>query len=210
MSGRTGVLAVATVLLALASIPMLATAVAVWVALGRPVFFTQERVGLSMRPFVIRKFRTMRETRDASGALLPDHLRVTRATRWLRWIRADELPQLLSIVRGDMTFIGPRPLPRAVIETFGGLATVRCSVRPGLTGWAQVNGNAKLSGAQKLALDIWYIDNRTIFLDMWILLRTVDVMILGERIRPRSIEMAEANLALHRRNGDPSRAGVSA
>jgi len=107
-------------------------------------------------------------------------------------------------VRGDMTFIGPRPLPRAVIETFGHFAALRCSVRPGLTGWAQVNGNAKLSGAQKLALDIWYIDNRSILLDMWIILRTVGVMISGEQIRPRCIEIAEANLALRSRNATPT------
>lgn len=200
MFRRVGALPMAVVLLVLAAIPMLVTAVVVWLVLGQPVFFLQERVGLGARRFVIRKFRTMRETRDASGVLLPDQLRVTRVTRLVRRVRIDELPQLFAVVRGDMTFIGPRPLPRVVIERFGDLGAVRCSVRPGLTGWAQVNGNAKLSDAQKLALDIWYIDNRSVLLDLWILLRTVGVLIFGEQVRLHCIKVAEANLALRTRN----------
>jgi lipopolysaccharide/colanic/teichoic acid biosynthesis glycosyltransferase len=185
----------ATFLLLIGAVPILVTAVVVWGVLGRPLIFKQERTGLGKRTFVIRKFRTMREIRDATGMLLPDEIRSTPITRFIRRIRADELPQLFAIARGEMAFVGPRPLLPTVVDEFGELGALRCSVRPGLTGWAQVNGNTQLSDAQKLALDVWYIDHRSLLLDMSIIVRTIVVMIRGEKVRPRIIALAEANLA---------------
>ncbi len=150
---------------------------------GRPVFFRQNRAGKGTTPFRLLKFRTMRDTRDANGALLPDEQRVTSMGKFLRRSRLDELPGLLNVVRGEMAIVGPRPLLPSTIEDLGERGLKRCSVKPGLTGWSQVNGNTLLSLDQKVALDHWYIDNRSVLLDLKIVARTVLVMIGGEKIR---------------------------
>ena len=189
----TQIMAVAALLLT--TVPLALTALIVWRVLGRPLLFRQSRAGLGMRTFTIQKFRTMHDSRDPSGTLLPDRLRETPATRFLRRMRLDELPQLLAILRGDMGFVGPRPLLPATIQEFGELGRLRCRVRPGLTGWAQVNGNSQLTDAQKLALDIWYIDHRSWTLDIFILLSTIVTIVQGERIEPDHVAKAEAHLA---------------
>ena len=125
--------AIAAAALLLMSLPFALIGLFVWSVLGAPIFFTQTRVGLNKRPFKIQKFRTMHAHRDESGAILPDHLRETPATRLLRRSRLDELPQLLAIVRGDMAFVGPRPLLVRTIDEFGELGRLRCRVRPGAT-----------------------------------------------------------------------------
>lgn len=187
--------AIAALALAVAALPMALTALVVWATLGRPILFAQRRVGLGGRVFTISKFRTMHDRRDADGVPLPDALRETAVTRLLRRLRLDELPQLLAIIRGDMALIGPRPLLPATIEAMGELGRVRCSIRPGLSGWAQVSGNTRLDDRQKLALDIWYIDHRSLVLDLRIVLDTLLVLIRGEHLDPARIAAAEAHLA---------------
>jgi lipopolysaccharide/colanic/teichoic acid biosynthesis glycosyltransferase len=187
------VLASAAILIA--AIPAVLTALAVWSALGRPLLFRQVRCGLGGRTFSIVKFRTMHDLRDAGGLLLPDRARETAVTRIIRRVRFDELPQLTAVLSGDLAFVGPRPLKPETIAAFGPLGVVRCTVLPGLTGWAQVNGNTQLSDREKLALDVWYVDHRSPGLDLKILLRTLNMLMFGERTdRPALIE-AEAHLA---------------
>ncbi|KRA83602.1 sugar transferase [Altererythrobacter sp. Root672] len=153
----------------------------VLLSLGRPVLFRQVRCGRLGEPFVLYKFRTMRDDRDEAGRLLPDEQRVTAVGAFLRRSRLDELPGLLNIARGEMAFVGPRPLLPITIEELGDKGRRRGLVRPGMTGWAQVNGNTLLSLDEKVALDLWYIDHAGLWLDLTILQRTVLVMIGGER-----------------------------
>jgi lipopolysaccharide/colanic/teichoic acid biosynthesis glycosyltransferase len=187
--------ALSLIALLLLALPFAAAALFVLATLGRPILFSQRRAGRGGVPFTIKKLRTMRELRDEKGELLPDRLRETAATRLLRRTRLDEVPQLLSILSGEMAFIGPRPLLPATIESMGELGVRRCSVRPGLTGWAQVNGNTRLANDQKLALDIWYVDNRSLWLDCLILAKTVATIIRGERLDEVNLARAQAHLA---------------
>lgn len=196
---RIGQTMAAVTALLLCALPALVTAALVWLSVGRPLLFRQLRCGLNGRIFTIVKFRTMHERRGADGDLLPDADRLTTATRFLRAIRLDEIPQLLAIASGTMNFIGPRPLPPSVLAGFGALGVVRCSVRPGLTGWAQVNGNTRLSDRQKLALDIWYIDNRSAALDAWILILTAVALLRGERVNKKNLQDALSHLRSRRR-----------
>jgi lipopolysaccharide/colanic/teichoic acid biosynthesis glycosyltransferase len=186
--------AAALLALLVVALPALLTASLVWVALGRPLLFRQERSGLALRPFLLVKFRTMDDRRDADGLPLPDRQRETPITRWIRRVRLDEIPQLLAILAGDMNFIGPRPLKPETIASFGNLGEVRCRVRPGLTGWAQVNGNTRLTNSEKLALDIWYVEHRSASLDARILFLTVVTLLGGEQVRTRPLALAEAYL----------------
>jgi lipopolysaccharide/colanic/teichoic acid biosynthesis glycosyltransferase len=166
----------------------------VYASIGRPLLFRQTRSGLSAKPFTICKFRTMRDTRGPDGTLLPDALRETRATRLMRAWRLDELPQLLAVLRGDMTLVGPRPLLPSTIAAFGDWGVERCTVLPGLTGWAQVNGNTHLSDSEKLTLDLWYVRHRNLLLDLRILLMTGLVLVRGERRMLATIAAAAAEL----------------
>ncbi|MEI3855782.1 MULTISPECIES: sugar transferase [Ensifer] len=174
---------------------MLATAAFVFFALGRPLLFRQLRAGIGAKPFSIVKFRTMGEERDAIGQLLPDHLRETMLTRFLRRVRLDELPQFLSVARGDMAFVGPRPLGLTTVAEFGELGRVRCRVLPGITGWAQVNGNTRLSNEEKLALDVWYVDHVGLRLDTRILFLTALTLISGEKRNDKHLKEARRHLA---------------
>lgn len=183
--------ALASVALGVMIIPIGLTALTVWLCLGRPLLFKQPRAGLNMRAFTIRKFRTMHDTCDAAGNPLPDHLRETAVTRLMRRIRVDEFPQLLAIALGEMSFFGPRPLMPATIQGMGELGRIRCRILPGLSGWAQVNGNTLLNDRQKLALDVWYVDHKTLRLDAYILLRTLMTLWRGERIDVHRLKEAE-------------------
>ncbi len=149
-------------------VPLLALALlAVRVALGRPILFVQERTGLGGRPFRLVKLRTMRE---GDG---PDDERLTRTGRWLRAASLDELPELWHVLRGEMSLVGPRPLPVHYLPRYTPEQARRHEVRPGITGWAQVNGRNTLTWEQKFEYDVWYVDHRSFWLDLKILWRTV-------------------------------------
>lgn len=189
---RTADLLISLAALLLLAPVMLLAAVAVRVGLGSPVLFRQRRSGLGAEVFAMPKFRSMTFARDGSGVLLPDAERLTRLGRFLRRSRLDELPGLISIVRGHMALVGPRPLLPETVAAMGEAGRRRGAVRPGLTGWAQVNGNALLSDEDKLSLDLWYIAHRSFSLDLAIIVRTIWVVIAGEHINPTNLENAVA------------------
>ncbi|HYW16167.1 MAG TPA: sugar transferase [Allosphingosinicella sp.] len=148
-------------------------AAAVAAGLGRPVFFRQVRPGFQGRPFRLIKFRTMLDAVDSDGNPLDDSERLTRFGRLLRASSLDELPELWNVLTGDMSLVGPRPLLMRYLPLYSPEQSRRHDVRPGLTGWSQVNGRNALSWPDKLALDVWYVDNRSFRLDLRILLMTV-------------------------------------
>jgi sugar transferase EpsL len=168
----------ATSLLAVGAPLMMASATAVALSMGRPILFRQKRPGRGGRPFEILKFRTMLDTRDASGRPRPDAERLTRVGRFLRATSLDELPELWNVLCGDMALVGPRPLLMQYLERYSPRQARRHEVRPGLTGWAQVNGRNALSWDEKFELDIWYVDHRSLCLDIQILARTA-LVVLG-------------------------------
>ncbi len=137
--------------------------------LGSPVLFSQLRPGLRGKPFRIYKFRTMTDARDAEGNLLPDAERLLPFGRFLRSTSLDELPELINVLKGEMSLVGPRPLLVEYLERYSPEQARRHEVRPGITGWAQVNGRNALSWEDKFKLDVWYVDNRTLRLDIKIL-----------------------------------------
>jgi sugar transferase EpsL len=151
---------------------MLAVAGLVLLKLGRPVLFAQRRPGLLGRPFTLYKFRTMR-TADSRGELLPDELRLTNFGRFLRRTSLDELPELFNVLTGDMSLVGPRPLLMEYLPLYTARQARRHEVRPGITGWAQVNGRNAISWDQKFEYDTWYVDNHSFLLDLRILAMTV-------------------------------------
>lgn len=140
---------------------------------GKPVIFKQKRIGLHNRSFTIFKFRTMTNGKDSFGDLLPDGQRITRFGRFLRHSSLDELPELFNVFRGDMSLVGPRPLLVEYLDHYTQEQIRRHNVLPGITGWAQVNGRNAISWQQKFDLDIWYIDNWTLLLDVKILFMTI-------------------------------------
>ena len=141
--------------------------------LGHPVLFTQQRPGLHGRPFTLVKFRTMTDERGFDGSLLPDELRLPPFGRFLRSTSLDELPELWNVIRGDMSLVGPRPLLMDYLDRYSPRQARRHEVRPGITGWAQVNGRNVPSWQERLEMDVWYVENRSFRLDLRILLRTV-------------------------------------
>ena len=144
--------------------------------LGSPIFFRQTRPGLHARPFTILKFRTMRDARDAAGNQLPDAERLPPLGRFLRSTSLDELPELWNVLRGDMSLVGPRPLLMEYIPLYSTEQARRHDVRPGITGWAQVNGRNSLSWDEKFAYDVWYVDNLGLGVDtktLWLTLMRV-------------------------------------
>ena len=163
--------------------PLLAlVAVGVRVRLGSPVLFRQERPGRGGRPFVMTKFRTMTDRRGADGALLPDAERLTRFGRFLRRTSIDELPELLNVVRGDMSLVGPRPLLMQYLPLYSPEQARRHEVRPGITGWAQVNGRNAVTWDEKFALDVWYVDHHSTRLDLEILGKTITQVFSGDGV----------------------------
>lgn len=159
--------------LALLSPVIALTAVLVAVRLGRPVLFRQVRPGLHGRPFTVAKFRTMTDARGADGALLPDAQRLTPFGAALRRTSLDELPQLWNVLRGDMSLVGPRPLLMEYLPLYNARQARRHEVRPGITGWAQVRGRNALTWDERFDLDLWYVENRSFWLDLRILLLTL-------------------------------------
>jgi len=149
-----------------------AIALAIYVTMGRPITFRQERPGLHGRPFILLKFRTMTDARDAAGNLLPDGERLLPLGRFLRSTSLDELPELLNVLRGEMSLVGPRPLLMRYLDRYTPAQARRHEVKPGITGWAQVNGRNALTWEERFALDVWYVDHWSLGLDLRILVLT--------------------------------------
>jgi sugar transferase EpsL len=168
--------------LIIASPLLLAISLLVLIVNGRPVFFKQVRPGLQARLFPLYKFRTMKEAHDRQGDLLPDHQRLTPLGRFLRAYSLDELPELINVLRGEMSLVGPRPLFAKYLDRYSSEQARRHEVLPGITGWAQVNGRNALSWEDKFRLDVWYVDNWSLILDIRILLLTVGKVIKREGI----------------------------
>jgi lipopolysaccharide/colanic/teichoic acid biosynthesis glycosyltransferase len=164
---------VALAALVLLSPLVLGLAVLVRSRLGSPVLFSQVRPGLQGQPFRMYKFRTMLVADGPDGKPLPDALRLTSFGRFLRASSLDELPELWNVLRGDMSLVGPRPLLMEYLPLYSARQARRHKVRPGITGWAQVNGRNALSWDEKFELDVWYVDNRTFWLDIGILWKTL-------------------------------------
>jgi lipopolysaccharide/colanic/teichoic acid biosynthesis glycosyltransferase len=157
-------------------------ALAVRMSLGSPVIFRQQRPGKNERPFTLYKFRTMRDARDAQGTLLPDARRLTRLGAFLRATSLDELPELVNVLRGDMSLVGPRPLLMEYLPLYSPEQRRRHDVRPGVTGWAQVNGRNALTWREKFALDIEYVEHVSMGLDLRILILTIVSVVRSEGI----------------------------
>lgn len=164
---------VALLALVVLAVPMAVIAVWVRLRLGSPVLFVQERPGRYGRPFRMVKFRTMTQAQDDSGRLLPDADRLPPAGRFLRSTSLDELPELFNVLKGDMALVGPRPLLMAYLPRYSPEQARRHEVRPGITGWAQVNGRNAVDWPTRLKLDVWYVDHWTLGLDLYILWRTI-------------------------------------
>jgi sugar transferase EpsL len=145
---------------------LLSVAAVIRLTMGRPAFFRQQRPGLRGRPFPLYKFRTMLDAFDRQGNPLPDALRLTGVGRFLRRTSLDELPELYNVLRGDMSLVGPRPLLMQYLDRYTPEQSRRHDVKPGITGWAQINGRNAISWEEKFALDVWYVDNYSLLLDV--------------------------------------------
>jgi sugar transferase EpsL len=184
--------AVASALLILLAPLLVIVALTVRLSLGRPVFLRQRRPGLGGIPFELLKFRTMSNAVDDRGRLLPDERRLDRLGRLLRQLSLDELPELINVVRGDMSLVGPRPLLMQYLNRYTPTQAHRHDVTPGITGWAQVNGRNSLSWEDRFALDVWYVDHRSFRLDLRILMLTVWKVVRREGIsQPGQATMRE-------------------
>lgn len=161
---------------------LLVTTILVRRWLGAPVLFTQIRPGLYGQPFKMVKFRTMTDARDATGSLLPDAERLTRFGRFLRSSSLDELPELFNVLKGEMSLVGPRPLLMEYLPLYSDTQRRRHEVRPGITGWAQVNGRNTVGWDERFRLDVWYVDHRSLWLDLRIMWMTVKKVLVREGI----------------------------
>lgn len=158
------------------------TALLIRKKIGSPVLFKQQRPGLNEKPFYVYKFRSMTDELDEKGELLPDDIRLTSFGKVVRNLSLDELPQLWNVLKGDMSFVGPRPLLVEYLPLYNERQARRHEVRPGITGWAQVNGRNAISWEEKFELDVWYVENRSFWLDMKILFMTVAKVFKSEGI----------------------------
>ena len=167
------------------------TAILVRYNLGAPVLFKQRRPGLHGKPFVMYKFRSLTDERDERGNLLPDSERFTRFSSFLRKSSLDELPELLNVLKGEMSLVGPRPLLIQYLKRYTIEQAKRHNVKPGITGWAQVNGRNSISWEEKFKRDVWYVDNQSIWLDMKILISTIAQVYKGDGIHQKGHVTAE-------------------
>lgn len=191
MTKRIFDLLAAAILLVVCAPIMAVVAVCVRLALGSPVLFRQYRPGLNGRAFALLKFRTMRDASDAGGRPLPDAERLTGFGNLLRRTSLDELPELLNVLKGEMSLVGPRPLLMEYLPLYTAEQARRHEVRPGLTGWAQVNGRNSISWEQKFRLDVWYVDHASLWLDLKILGLTFTKVLRGEGIAQFGAATAE-------------------
>lgn len=179
-------IAVAATGLALVAPVLAVLALAVRLKLGRPILFRQRRPGLHGRPFEMYKLRTMLDRQDAQGRLLPDEERLTPFGRFLRSTSLDELPELLNVLRGEMSLVGPRPLLTEYLARYTPEQARRHEVKPGITGWAQINGRNAIGWEERFALDVWYVDHWSLALDLKILFRTVGKVLRRDGISAES------------------------
>lgn len=163
-------------------------ALLIYVKLGSPIIFRQVRPGKDGKPFLMLKFRTMTDQRDEKGILLPNELRFTEFGKKLRATSLDELPGLINVLKGDMSLVGPRPLLMDYLPLYNSFEKRRMEVKPGLTGWAQVNGRNALDWSTRFKFDVWYVDNHSIFLDIIILGLTVLKVFKQEGITPENTQ----------------------
>lgn len=185
-------LGLSLVLLILFAPVMIILVLIVKAKMGSPVIFRQQRPGLQGRPFYLYKFRTMSDARDEHGKLLPDQARMTGLGELMRKTSLDELPQLVNVVRGQLSFVGPRPLLMQYLERYNPEQARRHEVKPGITGWAQVNGRNAISWEEKFAFDVWYVDHRSFLLDLKILWLTLLKVVRAEGISgDGSVTMSE-------------------
>lgn len=161
---------------------LLALTVLIRRRMGPPAVFRHKRAGLRGEPFVLCKFRSMNDARDGRGELLPDAERLTEFGKFLRRTSLDELPQLWNVLKGDMSLVGPRPLLLEYVPLYDATQRRRLDVRPGITGWAQINGRNAIGWEEKFALDVWYVEHRTLWLDLKILLLTAKKILKHEGI----------------------------
>ena len=162
--------------------PLLILALLLRIKLGKPIFFKQTRPGLNGKPFLMVKFRTMTDDRDFYGNLMPDSVRLTSFGRFLRATSLDELPELWNVLKGDMSLVGPRPLLMEYVPLYSKEQARRHEVRPGVTGWAQINGRNALDWEDKFRLDVWYVDHHSLWLDIKILWATVRKVLMRDGI----------------------------
>jgi sugar transferase EpsL len=196
--------AVASVLLVLLTPVLAAIAVVVVATMGRPVLFRQQRPGLHGELFTILKFRTMVDALARSEQPLPDAHRITPFGMFLRRTSLDELPELVNVLRGDMSLVGPRPLLTEYLPRYSKAQMRRHDVRPGITGWSQVKGRNALTWDEKFALDVWYVDNRSLRLDLRILRMTVGRVVKGEGIAHPGVATMEPFLGNESDSGRPT------
>ncbi|MDE5413788.1 sugar transferase [Alkalihalobacterium chitinilyticum] len=173
---------VSLILLLLLSPLIFIVAILVKKKLGIPILFKQQRPGLYSKPFYLYKYRTMTDEKDHEGNLMPDHVRLTSFGKFLRKCSLDELPQLINVLKGDISLVGPRPLLMEYVPLYSDQQLARHNVRPGITGWAQVNGRNAITWEEKFELDVWYVENQSFWLDIKILFLTVYKVFKSEGI----------------------------
>jgi sugar transferase EpsL len=194
---------VSFILLVCTSPLILLVALAVRKKLGTPVLFKQQRPGLDGKPFYLYKFRTMTDQKDQNGNLLPDHIRLTNFGKQLRKYSLDELPQLLNVLKGDISLVGPRPLLMEYLPLYTREQFRRHHVKPGITGWAQINGRNAILWEEKFKLDVWYVDNYSFLLDLKIMFFTIVKVVRSEGIN----QPGEATTESFKGNSQLSRGG---
>lgn len=161
-------------------------ALLVKIKMGSPIFFVQKRPGKNGEPFRMYKFRTMTNETDEEGTLLPNKERLTSVGQFLRSTSLDELPELINVIKGDMSLVGPRPLKMDYLELYDNEQKRRHEVRPGITGWAQVNGRNAISFTERFELDVWYVDNKSLWLDIKILVLTLFKVFDRTNVNPKN------------------------
>lgn len=200
---RTFDLIVSFTLLICLSPFILIVALAVKIKLGTPILFKQQRPGLYGKPFNLYKFRTMTAEKDQYGKLLPDHIRLNAFGKFLRKYSLDELPQLLNVLKGDISLVGPRPLLMDYLQLYTEEQSRRHHVKPGITGWAQINGRNAISWEEKFKLDVWYVDHHSFLLDLKIMFFTIVKVVKSEGIN----QPGEATIESFKGNSQLSRGG---
>lgn len=184
-------LIVSIILLLIFIIPILLISIVVLISMGSPILFKQKRPGLHGKPFYIYKFRTMTNETDEHGNLLPNEQRITKLGKVLRKLSLDELPQLFNVLKGDISLVGPRPLLMEYLPLYNEEQARRHEVKPGITGWAQVNGRNAITWEERFELDVWYVDNQSFWLDIKILFLTVLKVFKREGINPEDKQFVD-------------------